>query len=82
MRERFNPNYKRDRLAEQVLCALVSNSKLSDTHGFTKERCDAFAGIALDIASAFVEATRPAEPDSTVAEVDEFFDESLIIDGE
>ena len=82
MAERFNPNYKRDRLAEQILCSLVAGVSGSDKEFLRSDyMTTALVGRSLEIARAFLEATKPAVEESASVEVDEF-DESLIIDSD
>lgn len=82
MADKYNPNYRRDRLAENILCSLVSS------YGDTLFRDDylhclqSFVNVSVDLATRFIDATKPIPEESVaVAEVDEF-DDSLVIDSE
>ena len=76
MAERFNPNYRRDRLAEKVLCSLLANPALVDG------AMEKTIGASLAWADKFLEATKPEQEESAVSEVDEFVVDSLVIDAE
>ena len=56
---KFNTNYKRDRLAEQILCSMVSNSAVCKDSDFSKiPVMDWMVTKSLELATKFMEATK------------------------
>ena len=70
----YDPNFKRNKLAEQILCSLVANPAIINMDGqnFTWKPSD-LVGHAVDIANSFYEITKPVQEEGSASvEVDEF----------
>jgi len=76
---KFNTNYKRDRLAEQLLCSMVSNSTVcKDSDLLKDDLMDWMVHKSLELASKFMEATKVEQEE----EESEGYADYPVIDGE
>ena len=83
---KLDSNFRRNRLAEQLLCALLSNE------GYLRDMAGAGGGIkavagrvvreAFEYADVFLETFKPVGEEAASVEVDEFDDSSLVIDAD